>query len=50
MISPIMKDPSFLSRKSTPATVLALHVAQELWDTPEAHRDDCLSLTFFTVA
>lgn len=44
MIKPIMKDPIFLSQKSTPATVLDLPVAQDLRDTLEAHRDGCVGM------
>ena len=44
MIRPIMKDPIFLSRKSAPATVMDLPVAQDLRDTLEAHRDGCVGM------
>ena len=44
MIRPIMKDPIFLSRKSAPATVMGLPVAQDLRDTLEAHRDGCVGM------
>ena len=44
MIRPILKDPIFLSQKSTPATVQDLPVAQDLRDTLEAHRDGCVGM------
>ena len=44
MIRPIMKDPIFLSQKSTPATALDLPIAQDLRETLEAHRDGCVGM------
>lgn len=44
MIKPITKDPIFLAQKSVPATILDLPVAQDLKDTLEAHREDCVGM------
>ncbi len=44
MIKPIVKDPIFLARKSSPATILDLPAAQDLRDTLEAHRDGCVGM------
>lgn len=44
MIRPIVKDPVFLGRKSTPASNEDLPVAQDLLDTLTAHRDDCVGM------
>lgn len=42
MIREICKDPFFLARKSEPATVDDLSVAQDMLDTLIAHREGCL--------
>lgn len=44
MIKPIMKDAFFLSRKSRQATVLDLSIAQDLLDTLQAHREECVGM------
>ena len=44
MIKPIMKDPIFLSQKSTPAALPDLSIAQDLRDTLQAHRDGCVGM------
>lgn len=44
MIKPIVKDPIFLSQKSTPATLQDLPIAQDLRDTLNAHRDGCVGM------
>jgi len=44
MVKEIMKDPIFLSLKSTPATKEDLSVAQDLLDTLAAHRDGCVGM------
>ena len=44
MIRPITKDPIFLAQKSAPATVMDLPIAQDLRDTLEAHREDCVGM------
>ena len=44
MVKQIMKDPIFLSLKSSPATIEDLPVAQDLLDTLAAHRDGCVGM------
>ena len=44
MIREIMKDTFFLSRKSVPATLEDLPVAQDLLDTLAAHREGCVGM------
>ena len=44
MIKPIMKDTFFLSRKSREATAADLSIAQDLMDTLQAHRDECVGM------
>ena len=44
MIKPIMKDTFFLSRKTREATAADLSVAQDLLDTLQAHRDECVGM------
>lgn len=44
MVKEIMKDPIFLSLKSSPATIEDLPVAQDLLDTLAAHRDGCVGM------
>ena len=44
MIKPIMKDPIFLSQKSTAATLLDVPVAMDLLDTLKAHADGCVGM------
>lgn len=44
MIKPIMKDPIFLSQKSTAATLLDVPVATNLLDTLKAHADGCVGM------
>ena len=44
MIKPIMKDPIFLSQKSTAATLLDVPVATDLLDTLKAHADGCAGM------
>ncbi len=44
VIKPIVKDPIFLSQRSSPATVLDLSIAQDLRDTLAAHRDGCVGM------
>lgn len=44
MIKPIMKDAFFLSRKSRNATAADLPVAQDLIDTLQAHREECVGM------
>ena len=44
MIKPIMKDTFFLSRKAREATAEDLPIAQDLLDTLQAHRDDCVGM------
>ena len=44
MIKPIMKDPIFLSQKSTAATLLDVPVATDLLDTLKAHADGCVGM------
>ena len=44
MIKPIVKDPIFLSQKSTTATLLDVPVATDLLDTLKAHDDGCVGM------
>lgn len=44
MIKPVVKDPIFLAQKSTPATMADLPVAQDLRDTLEANRENCVGM------
>lgn len=44
MIKPIMKNVSFLRRKSTPATERDLTVGQDLLDTLRAHKNGCVGM------
>lgn len=44
MIKPIMKDPLFLARKSVPATKEDLYIAQDLRDTLEANKTECVGM------
>lgn len=44
MVKEIMKDPIFLSLKSSSATIEDLPVAQDLLDTLAAHRDGCVGM------
>ncbi len=44
MLRPIVKDPIFLARRSEPAALSDLPVAQDLRDTLEAHRDGCVGM------
>lgn len=44
MIKPIMKDTFFLSRKSQEATAADLPIAQDLLDTLQAHREECVGM------
>ena len=44
MIKPIMKDTFFLSRKSRNATADDLSIAQDLLDTLQAHREECVGM------
>lgn len=44
MIKPIMKDPVFLMRKSTPATAEDVQIAQDLLDTLTANRERCVGM------
>ncbi len=44
MIKPIMKDPIFLARKSTPATKEDLYIVQDLRDTLEENKEGCVGM------
>ena len=44
MIKQIMKDTFFLSRKSQEATAADLPIAQDLLDTLQAHREECVGM------
>ena len=44
MIRPINHDPIFLSRKSSPATILDLPTAKDLEDTLASHREGCVGM------
>ena len=44
MIKPIMKDTFFLSRKAREATAEDLSIAQDLLDTLQAHREECVGM------
>ena len=44
MIKLIIKDPIFLARKSTTATVDDLPIAQDLRDTLSAHKEGCVGM------
>lgn len=44
MICELIHDPLLLGRKSEPATVADLSVAQDLLDTLEAHRETCVGM------
>lgn len=44
MIKPIVKDPLFLSRKASPATIMDIPVAKDLEDTIMAHADSCVGM------
>ena len=44
MIKPIMKDPIFLARKSTPATKDDLYIVQDLRDTLEENKEGCVGM------
>ena len=44
MVRPIVKDPIFLARKSTPAAPEDAEVARDLRDTLEAHREGCVGM------
>jgi len=44
MIQPIMKDMIFLAQKSRPATEDDLPIAQDLLDTLEAHKNECVGM------
>ena len=44
MIRELMHDPIFLARRSGPATLEDLSVAQDLRDTLFAHRENCVGM------
>lgn len=44
MVCPICKDILFLSQKSVPATDADLSVGQDLLDTLQAHREECVGM------
>ena len=44
MVRELMHDPIFLARKSEPATVADLDVAQDLLDTLTFHKDGCVGM------
>ena len=44
MVRELMHDPFFLARKSTPATMEDLEVAQDLLDTLQFHKDSCVGM------
>lgn len=44
MVKPITKDIFFLSRKSRAATAQDLPIAQDLLDTLQAHREECVGM------
>ena len=44
MVQELIHDPIFLARKSAPATVEDLGIAQDLLDTLRAHRDSCVGM------
>ena len=44
MVRELVHDPFFLARKSAPATVDDLEVAEDLLDTLNAHRDSCVGM------
>lgn len=44
MIKPIMKDVFFLSQKSEPATEADKQVGQDLLDTLQAHKHECVGM------
>ena len=43
-IKPIMRDPIFLARKSSPATIMDLPTAKDLEDTLAFHADGCVGM------
>ncbi len=44
MIRPIIKSQGFLAKKSAPATAADARIAQDLLDTFQAHRDECVGM------
>ena len=44
MVQPIMRDVFFLSRKSVPATMEDLPIADDLLETLQAHREGCVGM------
>ncbi len=44
MIKEIMRDITFLSRKSEPATKADIHIGIDLMDTLNAHSDECVGM------
>ena len=44
MIKEIIHDPIFLAQKSEPATINDLQVAEDLFDTLAAHKDECVGM------
>lgn len=44
MIKPIVKDRFLLSRKSRDATAADLQIAQDLLDTLQSHREECVGM------
>ena len=44
MVKPIVHDTFFLSRKSREATAADVSIAQDLLDTLQAHREECVGM------
>jgi len=44
MVQPIMKDMIFLAQKSRPAAAEDLPIAQDLLDTLQAHKNECVGM------
>ena len=44
MVRPIMKDPLFLARQSTPATAADLEIARDLLETLAFHKEGCVGM------
>ncbi len=44
MVKPIMKDVFFLRQKSEPATEADKQIGQDLLDTLQAHKDECVGM------
>ena len=44
MIKDIIKDQFFLQQKSIPASQIDIHIVNDLKDTLEAHRQECVGL------